>query len=328
MYPKQLSTLSKLEDNTRSWIRKNIENRAADRMAQEWSTTRSQIRDHISSFWKRYSLRGQSLSSAKYGIELHMVRNDFRKSLETFTGNARQLITVARNQAYANSYLRSAWMLDQVTPPNIEVKFDHTVLHRLKESDYRIVKRNVSRLREADDKKDAIKKITPEDRASAFVTAYETSLWSTFMLGLMSGRDEGQLRSAAGNEPVSYPAQRMENYLDTLIHASVIQEVEDGVEDLGDENDDIIDDWIWQSREDGSVCEDCAANDQQRRSEVDDDIPLHPWCRCYWRLVPKGWDSLYDRDIPGQEGSMVVMGPDGRPAAFLTVAFDQWIAKN
>ena len=88
----------------------------------------------------------------------------------------------------------------------------------------------------------------------------------------------------------------------------------------------------WQTMEDERVCDECGPLDGLTREQIEDEEPpIHPRCRCFWRIMPKTWRDLADRDLAHQmdlagvvPDGMYIHGADGELKAVVTVSFNKW----
>ena len=110
---------------------------------------------------------------------------------------------------------------------------------------------------------------------------------------------------------------------------------------MSDENEDMVAEEIFQTMEDGSVCEDCDSQDGKRIEDVDMTLD-HVFgynCRCFTRIVPSDFAELLrngdkserqaamTRDALGLvPDAMAVSDPDtGRLKAHVIIDFGDWM---
>jgi hypothetical protein len=103
-------------------------------------------------------------------------------------------------------------------------------------------------------------------------------------------------------------------------------------------NDNMVADEIWQTREDEKVCEECGPLDGLTREEAEAidpeaDTPMHPRCRCFWRVMPKDWIELSKSDpvlaqaldVAGAvPDGMYIRDNEGNIKAAVVVSFTDW----
>jgi hypothetical protein len=322
-FPNQLHVLEKLERESV----KEIDGMRRDYLKQlfyMWGATRRDLKRIVWQAYKDVVPNGiWDYGTAKRSGALIRIQHETKASIELFKRHSTLLVSKSLNDLYKESILRQAWMLDQLTPPSYTIHLPKK--QRVMESGRVTVTSG----------EDALAKWRA--RWEGWLDSYHSSLnhnINSAAIGDLAVDDVvDKVDTTRANSP-SYDiwAALQRVYMD-ITQVSIAM----GQSDVAESNEDVGEKTIWQTRYNQRVCEICDDNAGKEESETDGDIPAHPNCACYWRVVPKEWaDLLASGDESEREAairldatgqlptSMVIMGADGNPRGHLIVNFNDW----
>lgn len=219
--------------------------------------------------------------------------------LESLNADVTSGLTDSMIQQYKNAYNRSAWALDETTPPSIDVNYQMKpdgVIREFVSSEW-----NGAMF---------------SQRIGAINDAMARDIQTEVTQGLLSGDSVREIAKrisdVIGDEDSDYM------YRAKMIATTETQRATNLARNAFlDENEKYLEDWYWVSRSIASprICEDCAERSEKTYDEVkeiaptqdhsDLDPPIHPRCACSWMGRPKKW-----KDLLGPELSK---GMDDRP---------------
>jgi hypothetical protein len=312
----QTEVLRRLENETRREMRK-LENQLKNQFLDLWFKTRIAMESVIArEYHQDFSGRNWDVAQANNRGTLLRMEKGIGEVLRNFTLQAIPMLTSSFTLIYHTEVLRSLWMLDQTTPASRKPKWPS------------------QRSREASSPRDY--RAGWDEALRAWVDAYDKNLSSDLRMEAVQEADMSAAidRVAAAQIDNTDPA----NKFDALFtNQSIIAEA-DARDDVFGSNGDIASVEIWQTMEDGRVCDICDVYDGLEREEVDDDIPAHFNCRCFFRIVPADWANLLSSDDPDEkeaalrmmdEGlvpdAMAITGESGNLIGTATVSFDDWV---
>lgn len=250
--------------------------------------------------------------------ELHRLNVDIHSSLYD------ELV-----QQYKDAYNGSAWVLDQSTPPNIDVSYDLPNENMLRQ----IVSTEWSGAMFS-------------QRIGVINDFMAKDIQQEVIQGMMSGDSTKDLAdrisNIIGDENSAYTYRANMIARTEMMRASNL-----AANAVLESNDDILDTWTWVSRPLMSprLCEYCAERsgltyeevqalmeDDSDQDDMGIDPPIHPHCACIWSPKVKSWsDLLGDASSDTlKPTSMVVPNPngDGYQSAPERQDLSQWLTEN
>ena len=318
-YSKQLSTLVKLETENQKALRK-AEDKALVEIRQLWAVIRKSLKKTISDFYRQDFPRSNwNLTDAKRLGTLYKIELQIDYTLNSYTASSVEMVRKSLISLHDEARLRNAWMLDMVTPNWVKIKTKKTETREA----------GMVNLFTG-----AAAKARWDDRWAAWTNAYRSSLTNNLMLNLIN---EGSVEDAVDEVDASKagsPAYSIIDALERLFVTEAIGQQAQAAREIRDANRDVVKVEIWQTREDSDVCDICDENDGEKRNDVRDEVPAHPGCRCFWRVVPQEWQSLLKKVDPALAremdmrglvpDAMIIRDENGDPAAALMVTFKEW----
>lgn len=277
-YLRQGPTLARLDQAFRRRMRKT-EAVLTDSLFQDWTATRDDLKLAIITEYRRsFGNDRWNLPRAKLLGALYRIERTTREHLDVFLAHTTKAAGAALGRIRHEEALGAAWLLDQTTPPHVKVRIPPHLL------------------REAQVYTGAEAAVQWTDRWAHWVDAYGATLNRNILLGALN---ESSVMDAADEVDASRPGSPsvdLFSVLSRIFSSEAIAAGAEAREEIAEANDDIVLAEIWQTLEDARVCDQCDPNDGLERDEVDDDIPAHPNCRCFWRLVPQQWADLLKED--------------------------------
>ena len=323
-YPRQSSTLARLEDETRRAGRVH-EDACIAAMRQEWEQTKTAIRGIILGEYHRangqdnWTLAGSGLTLERMG---HFTMNQ----LVGFHNVALRLIRDSIRESYRHEAIRQCWMLDMTTPPSRRPKMP------------------AKALQEAARPGQGVKW---ETAIGEWLRAYAANLGTNLRLEALHGgsitdaADEVDKAKIDGFEP-GYK-------FSSAITDQVLLAQREARSDVADENDDLIAEEIFQTMEDSAVCEDCESQDGKKLEDVEIEGHVYGFrCRCFERIVPRQFAELLrngteeekqaalDADARGlvpdamaiKDASSGIVPSEQTLKAHIVVDFDKWMGEQ
>lgn len=263
-----------------------------------------------------------SLAVARAKGTLLRIERDVNDILNRFHAESLHLAGTTFRRVYATAATRHAWVLDQITPPSYQIKVP--MRRAMHESAVPVYTGSMA---------NALWK----DRWNLWVGSYQTALNANLRMNALNETDASAAADEVDQTKSGTPAYDLDAALDRIYNYQALQAYSDAMRDLSDANPDADITEIWQTRDNARVCDECDANKGLTPEEADNDIPAHPNCECYWRLVPASWaDLLKSGDIDDQElarlldargevpNSMILKDDDGNLVAHAIVSFERW----
>lgn len=315
----QIKALTRMEDQTRRAMR-SLEDGFVDHLKSKWKDTLTNIQARIITHYRAdFGRADWDLVSAHSRGTLDRINRDATAILTDFHDYGQRFIAAALKDVYDSEKLRALWMIDQTTPASFKPK-------------------NPFKTREAYNPRDA--KATWEQAFATWIDTYRVNLQNNLR---MEALHEGSIHDAA-DEPA---ATKIDNFdpaykFASMMSSEAIRAEADARREIFDANDDVVEEEVWVTMEDGVVCEICEEYDGLPLTEIDDDIPAHYNCRCYTRFVPKPWADMLSSADPDEKdialrmddaglvpGSMAVRsGISGNLVGRAIVDFDEWKDQN
>lgn len=326
-YPNQHAVGKRLQDKSHDYLR-DLQERNWNRLARMWAVTRQELRRHIGDVYRQkfgsanWSLVGLKATGA--GTEFVL---GIKNYLEAFKTESRLHAKASFNELFRQSLLRHSWVLDQITPPSFKIKIPHR--QKLFEAGA------ISYFQGAEAEQ------RWASRWGAWVDAYQNSLTSNLQLGAINQSGITDAMDEVDATQAGTPSASLLDAFARIFESEATWAIAQGANIVSDVNEEADVEEIWQTVHDGRVCDDCDPNDGLSQEEADGEIPNHPNCRCYWRLVPKSWAALLssgneeDRELAimmDAQGivpnAMIIRDIDGKPAAYSIITFDKWAEDN
>lgn len=327
-YPTQAAALARMEKDTLRASRL-AEERAVSKVAAMWERTRAAIKAAIREEYLQGFPGGEvwSLPRARANGTMLRIQRRVHALLDGFNAAAIPFIRSTLSQAKQERKLRAAWMLDMTTPPAIHPKLSGVPV----------------KAREAGQSLSGAVRILSgaaarqdwTNRWGTWLNGYAQALNTNLELGALNDSTPEQAGDAADTARPGPAAVNFWDVLDRLLRSEMLHAEADGYREFAAENEEHAMVEIWQAHDDARVCEDCAYLDQSERTEDSEEPPLHPRCRCYWRMVPRAWadymkdvdpDAAHDAELRGvPPGGMAMRDPEtGKLMGMTYVEFFDW----
>lgn len=317
-HPKQSSVSRRLHDEIWHDLDRMRDLGRAD-LEELWDGYRKELRSAIMDAYGRASGSGGRWSLAKYrkiGVESYLAQI-INQVLRRFHNVAQKAVADRLRVMKRASARMYAYILDQLTPDSSKVRMP----------DY-------AHTREA-----RVFNIVPDtlwqDRWGQWVASYETALRNNLAMNAMN---EGDFRDAVDEvdaTKVNTPSSTIKDALFRMYEHLAEHAISEGEDDVVGMNDSLMDKEIWKTR--GGACDDCLDNEGLTVEESDGDIPLHPFCRCRWVLVPSTYADLLRSGNPEDKAlademdrkgmspeAIVVRDDDGHAIGRAIVSFSEW----
>jgi SPP1 gp7 family putative phage head morphogenesis protein len=184
---------------------------------------------------------------------------------------------------YKNSYNMTAYQLDYTSPANIEIN-------------YRMAPEPIIRQFVSAPWNGAMF----SQRIGVITTAMAQDIQQEVTSSMLAGDSAQDLAKRIknvigdGEDGASYRAKM-------IARTELLRSANIAKRDMFEQNEDIIDTWIWQSRNasNSRLCDECASLEGLTKEEVrkagydpETEPPLHPHCACLWMPKMKSWKEL------------------------------------
>ena len=324
-FPLQKNVIERIENLNQKAIKKQRESGRAQ-LSSMWETTKDSMRQVVRSQYKR------DFPSGKWEMPLAARRHTIQRMmhyigdmLDGFHRFSVEHSSKTFKQIYKTSSLRQAYLLDIITPESYRVKLPRNPM---------FMEASAITTYQGPDADTAWKV-----RWSAWIDGYKNALESNLRLGALNDSTIEDAQDEIDQTRAGTPAYDMADAFDRIYMSQAVAIAAQAQSDVASVNDDMDIEEIWQTSFSVRVCDICAENEGLTKEEAGDDIPAHPNCECYWRMVPAAWaDLLRSGDASDQDlaewmdanhvvpGSMVVLNSDGDPVAKSIVSYDDWVA--
>lgn len=328
-YPRQGTWLKKM-DREMVGASRLAEERESARIKAMWEATKytmkSRIRDE---YRKAFTKQNWTLTLARQTGTMLRIQRHVSELLNAFGHSAAPYMADSFNAAKKERVMRLAWTLDMTTPKMVRPKVNG---QRLKLREAAVVSGQVAVYSGVE------AEATWLERFEEWLRAYENNLMSNIQLGALNASTPDD---AAQEVEVSRPGNRAVDFwdrIDTLFRTERLRSETEGAGSFIDDNADMLLEEVWTAMADNRVCPDCAALDGDTRAEAEEqgaEPPLHPLCRCYYRIVPKAWGDYLRALDPEQAllmsargvapDAMAVRGDDGKISALVWVEYKDWL---
>ena len=215
----------------------------------------------------------------------------------------------ATQEFYYDSYMMTAWSLDQTIPPNQELTLDQFITDEtIKNPSFSAYAAQYLAGRWQGDRfSDRIGTIN-NWMARDIQTLTESAALNGWSMQELSQQIRGLVGISEDERLVTRPrAGRAKWRADMIARTELMQMTNNARNYLFEQNRDVIDEEVWSSAEDARTCPDCFERDGKTRQEImealgeedqdlDIDPPAHPRCRCIWIPKLKSWSDLLGED--------------------------------
>ncbi len=324
MIKHQDAVINDLEPKAQKAVDK-VRTQALLRIDDMWDETKDVMKAMIAYEYRRdFGGDRWSLGMARAKGTLLRIERHVSQALNDFHARSVAVASKAFRSIYHEGVMRHAWILDQVTPGSYDVKIP--TKRQFQEAGV-----NVYEGSEAGQ--------IWRDRWSNWLGAYQSALNQNIRLGAINESDAEEATGEVDATKAGTPAYRIEDALDRVFQYQAATEYASALTDLSDANPDMGITEIWQTRYNARVCDDCDSQRGMTMDEAELDIPAHPNCECYWRLVPESFAELLrsgnaeDRalaeqmDAEGLVPSGMTILKDGQDVgAKMIVSYERWSA--
>lgn len=297
--------------------------RGMAQISQLWSDAKDQMKLAILHEYHRdFGADKWSLGIARAKGTLLRIERHISNVLNQFQADSTSIAAKSFRSVYREGVLRHAWILDQVTPESYDVNVP--VTRMMRESAIQVYT-------------GAAADQAWRDRWSNWLGAYQSALNQNIKLGAINASGPHEAADEVDDTKAGTPAYYLEDALSRVYQYQALSDYSQGITDLSESNPDMELEEIWQTRYNARVCDDCDANKGLTMDEADGDIPLHPNCECYWRLVPASFAELLQsgdiddvelaKEMDGRNlvpDAMIIRNEAGEPAAKIIVSFEKW----
>ena len=318
---RQADVVAQIEARVRVTMRR-MEEDAAKRLQLLWDSTAEAMRGVILSEYHRdFRNEPWTLAQAQARGTLLRIEKRTKSIMRTFAASAIDLVRQAKRETWQEEALRAMYMLDITTPKHVAIKAPAPRAFREAGG---ILQSMTG----------APAKAGWNERFAAWADAYGSQLNLNLKLGSLNQSAPADAADEVAATRPGSPAVSFNQIIDRILRVEVIDAEARAREDVKDANPEVVAVEIWQAMADGRVCPLCESQDGQAREDCTEEIPAHPLCRCFYRLVPKDWADLMrsgDKDFARKLDSaglvpdaMVIFDGAGQPAAAITVDFTAW----
>jgi hypothetical protein len=316
-YPKQSSTQARLETLIRKDMR-IMERRTLKKIFKLWKLYKNYIKQSIYLSYRSVVPHGEwNLVVAKNSNVMHQIGFNVRKLMNEFRHEAKHILKQEFKKHYLEEYLRNAWLMDMITPKHIKINLTPKV-------------NTIESVRIYTGRNALVKWF---ERFEQWTLSWEDTVRANIMLNAMHEKTVEDTTATIDSTRVS--GFDLWGVFNRLVFTELLSVQAEARQDFANANQNIILEEIWQTAEDERTCPECSDNDQKTRDEVneDDNIPLHPACRCFWRTVPKTFadlaksDPALARQLDTQRvvpDSMAILNDKGQLTAMATISFNKW----
>lgn len=343
----QRQVADRLAMDAKKMLRDRVELPASRIVLERWEQVRADIRAFARGVWEQTGARDNPLTAenAKQRIAAFMNTN-----LLGFRNWVVDVVNNAKMQAYEHQFLTDHWILDQVTPPNIQVRLKRNPKEYkptggfrrkmgVKEAwydegygsggaggggqwfDQPIAGRTDFK---ADDK------VTPiashEMRFDLYLKAWAMAAFTGLAIAAIQG-DEPEEVELRIEDAKTADGHRMETVLSRLIKTEVQVSIADSDDAFEEDFKDLVKRRYWKTMEDERVCPICRPNEGRTEAHATHGIPAHVGCRCYWRMEAVSFKTLAGIFGVGRLGSGVMAVRDPRTGELTGTAvidFEGW----
>lgn len=321
---RQGEVVERLEKEVRTAMRK-LERGSIAGLQGLWDKTKEDIKAGLIVEYKRAVPTGRwNVNNAKSSGAIFRMEHSIMKHMDGFKALAKSYINSEIRKHFEHEYYTSAYILDQVTPPSCRVKLNPT----MKES----------AMKEATISAGPMAAVKWYQRFDGWANAYESGLRQNIMLNAINSGLADDVAAEVDATRAGTPAITFWDAMGRLFLTELLNAQAMAREQMVGLNDNMVADEIWQTREDEKVCEICGPLDGLTREEAEAvdpeaDMPMHPNCRCFWRVMPKDWIELSKSDpvlahaldvAEAVPDGMYIRDNQGNIKAAVVVSFTDW----
>ena len=290
-----------------------------------WMQTKRKLKTMIAYEYNANHKGGWTHTDAYMKGTIHRIARNARVLTNHFKHEAFQVFGRRLKEIYWESVYRHAYQLDVTTPPSFKVKLP-------KNPSFKEAMRIYSG-------PDAM--VDYRERWSAWMDSYNSALEQNLRLGAINESTATDAMDEVDATRAGSPSFDVFDAMNRIMNAEAVSTASLGSLDVSSANDDLDVVEIWKARDWSRVCDDCDANDGLEIDEADGEIPLHPNCNCYYRLVPRAWAELLRSgdaddvelarlmDAQGRvPNSMLIKNDDGNLVGAVIVNFEGWMQDN
>ena len=313
--PRQGQVIAELETAIRLAMRQ-MEKKSMSGLSNLWEEISKKMKGELATEYRGTVHKGEwNLEIARRtGLLFRMERIVYRHMYD-FKRLAIAYIKSQIHQHYDHEYYTAAYILDVTTPPNVHIKINPM----LREADVTFSTGPVAWA-------------AWHTRFETWATAWESAFRANLLLNAVNSGIPDDVMSEVDATRIGTPAVTFWDAVSRLLITTLLQVQAGARNDLRDLNNNVIEDEIWQTREDERVCDECGPLEGLTREQVEDEEPpLHPRCRCFWRVMPKAWIDLADRELAHEmdihglvPDGMYIRDEKGEVKAAMVVSFNVW----
>lgn len=315
-FPRQDSVAARLQAEANTAIGRLRAGHKED-LAVEWRRYRRSLQADISTAYRwaapqgRWDLSGLQTSGAWHALQMRL-----GATLRQFHARSSSVMRRAFADVRAQSALRHAWVLDQISPHSTRPQ-----------------RRKSGASRESDVPAEAW-----QTRWAEWTRAYDQALLSNLRLNALNNGNLEDAVAEVDATRANTPAFTLEAAMNRLFDWEADTAFIGGMHQSLEENEGVAEKEIWRTRGDLRVCDDCDANEGLEMEEADGEIPLHPNCNCFYQIVPASFAQLLrsgdegDRELARQmdyEGMtpnmMAMRDGEGNVVGKVIVDFKEWL---
>ena len=319
---RQGDVVENLEKSVRAAMRK-LEKGSIAGLSALWENTSRNLKASLLMEYKRATPHGRwDIERAKATGTLYRMERIIMRHMEDFKQSARVYIGKELKTHYDHEFLTSAYILDQVTPPNHHIK----------------ITPGLTPAHEAVIKAGPTAAIMWFQRFDGWASAYESALKQNIMLNAINGGIADSVAADVDATRAGTPAVTFWDAMGRLFLNEILAAQEAARSMMVGLNADAVSEEIWQTSERENVCLDCWPRNGKTRTELeaegeDEDPPLHPNCACWYRVMPKDWIELSKSDpvlahaldvAEAVPDGMYIRDEQGNIKAAAVVSFSDW----
>ena len=267
---RQGDVVENLEKSVRAAMRK-LEKGSIAGLSALWENTSRNLKASLLMEYKRATPHGRwDIERAKATGTLYRMERIIMRHMEDFKQSARVYIGKELKTHYDHEFLTSAYILDQVTPPNHHIK----------------ITPGLTPAHEAVIKAGPTAAIMWFQRFDGWASAYESALKQNIMLNAINGGIADSVAADVDATRAGTPAVTFWDAMGRLFLNEILAAQEAARSMMVGLNADAVSEEIWQTAEDEKVCEECGPlSGMTREKAEDEEPPLHPNCILPGNLV-------------------------------------------
>jgi hypothetical protein len=321
---RQGSTVDRLMKETVSALDVHLSD-AERSLDRKWNLAKQNLKNVI---MREYDLAfpksNWSLTKARQRGVMVRIEKQTRHVLENFLAVLSDDFKKRKYEVYRESMLRHAWVISQVVPGKSKIVLPNKRL-KMKES-ISVYTGSAAEIGWA-------------ERMGEWLGSYHSSLNRNLALTAMNESPIQDTTAKVDSTKTGSPAYDIFDALARIQEAELWGDAMEAEDDFYQDNFQelgLVE--VWKTRYGSLVCDDCDANEGLTADEAEGYIPLHPNCRCFWRIVPASFKDLLEKgdadsralayymDTQGiVPDSMLVRNKDGSVGAKVIVSFDKWL---